>query len=71
MSFSLTAIQEWYWRGSPARRAFAGLVITALLCSIWLTFDREGAKHLLFLCLGWDAGGYAMDKAYVRRLSRQ
>ena len=70
MSFSFTATQEWYWRGSPARRALTGLLITALLCAIWVTFDRNGAKLLLFLGLGWDAGGYSMDKAYVRRLSR-
>jgi hypothetical protein len=71
MSFTLTAFQEWYWAGGPGRRALAGLLFTVVFSSIWFTFDRNGARLLLILGLGWDVGGYGMDKAYVRRLSRQ
>jgi hypothetical protein len=63
----LRNFQSWYWRGSPARRALASALIAVATAGLFLPFDVEGAKFVLFLGLNWTVGGYGMDKAYVRR----
>ena len=65
----ITAYREWYWRGSPARRALLSLVVCLVTAAGFFPFDVEGAKLVLMLGLNWTVGGYAMDKAYVNRLS--
>jgi hypothetical protein len=64
----LKTFRTWYWRGSPARRAFASALISIGTAALFFPLDPEAAKLVLMIGLNWTVGAYGMDKAYVHRL---
>jgi hypothetical protein len=65
---SMNTFRAWYWRGGPARRAFASTLISIATAALFIPLDLEAAKLVLVMGLNWTIGAYGMDKAYVHRL---